>query len=73
MENEQISFIRNNSKKSNFNFAKIVETEEQFRKIKSLKENYLEYIHCSGCFQRCLLSSPNCGRGIGTRTKLEGE
>lgn len=57
------TIISNKYRKDNDIYSKIVETEEEVKKIKESKSNYLSYIHCNGCFRKCFLSTPSCGRG----------
>lgn len=68
---EQGTFISNKYKDLNNKFSLIVETEEEFNKLKLEKSNYFMYIHCSGCFRKCPLSNAYCGRGKNTKIKFE--
>ena len=70
---EQGTFISSKYKKLNDKFSLIVETEEEFNKLKLKKNNYFMYIHCNGCFRKCPLSNAYCRRGKNTKIKFEEE
>ena len=65
---EQGTFFSN--KYANNKYEMIVENKNDVEKLKKEKENYLMYIHCNGCFKKCSLSNPNCGRGKNLKGKF---
>lgn len=68
---EQGTLITNKNRNNNDIYSRIIESKEEVEKLKIVKkENYLSYIHCNGCFKKCALSSPDCGRGMYTREKI---
>ncbi len=65
------TFISNKYKDLEDKYSFIVENKEEVDKLKKEKTNFLMYIHCNGCYRKCVLSNAYCGRGKNTKIKFE--
>ena len=72
MSEEQINFLSNSeSQDKNLILMKITENEEKYDALKKeYGSDFVDHLHCSGCINRCSLSSPVCGRGHTVRERI---